>query len=403
MKYENQRTRDLPTSPSMAVSTRARALRAEGRKIIDLSVGEPDFNTPDHIQHAATEAMRQGWTRYTVPAGSPELRAAIVRKFKRENGLDYAADEITVANGAKQLLFNAWLATLEAGDEVVIPAPYWVSYSDMVSLHGGVPVVLPCPPSQGFKLTPAQLEAAITPRTRWFILNSPCNPTGALYSEAELQALGRVLDAHPDVLIISDEIYEHVLLSDAPFVSFGKACPQLRERLLIINGVSKAYAMTGWRLGYAAGPRGLIAALNKLESQSTTSASGVSQAAAIQALDGPQDFVAASRAEYQARGELTVAGLRRINGLTLAQAPLGAFYAYPECSALIGKKTPDGKVLQTDVDVATYLLESGGVAVVPGAAFGMSPYFRLSFAASREALSEALAAIETAVKALQPA
>lgn len=403
MKYENQRTRDLPTSPSMAVSTRARALRAEGRKIIDLSVGEPDFNTPDHIQHAATEAMRQGWTRYTVPAGSPELRAAIVRKFKRENGLDYAADEITVANGAKQLLFNAWLATLETGDEVVIPAPYWVSYSDMVSLHGGVPVVLPCPASQGFKLTPAQLEAAITPRTRWFILNSPCNPTGALYSEAELVALGEVLGRHPDVLIISDEIYEHVLLGDTPFVSFGKACPGLRERLLIINGVSKAYAMTGWRLGYAAGPKGLIAALNKLESQSTTSASGVSQAAAIQALDGPQDFVTSSREEYRARGEMTVAGLRRIDGLALAQAPSGAFYAFPECSGLIGKKTPDGTVLRTDVDVATYLLESGGVAVVPGAAFGMSPYFRLSFAASREALAEALAAIEAAVKVLQHA
>ena len=403
MKYDNARVRALPSSPSMAVSTLARQLRAQGRTIIDLSIGEPDFNTPAHIQDAAYEAVKQGWTRYTVPAGSPELRAAIVSKFERENGLRYEADEITVANGAKQLLFNAWMATIEDGDEVVIPAPYWVSYSDIVRLHGGVPVVIACKPEVGFKLTPAQLEAAITPRTRWFIINTPSNPTGIIYSLEELQALGSVLERHPHVLILSDEIYEHLILGDKPFASFGQACPALRDRLLIVNGVSKAYAMTGWRLGYAAGPKPLIASLNKLESQSTTSASGVSQAAAIQALNGPQDFVAESTTQYSARAKRVIEGLRKIDGLKLDVAPDGAFYAYPDCSGLIGRRTPEGNVLATDSDVASYLLQDGGVAVVPGAAFGMSPYFRLSFAASMTSLEDALRAIAASVAKLQPA
>jgi aspartate aminotransferase len=383
----------------MAVSVLAKKMLAQGEPVINLSLGEPDFNTPAHVIEAAYQAMLKGNNHYTAPNGYEELRQAIVSKFARENGLDYGLDEICIANGAKQLLFNAFLATLEPGDEVITPAPYWVSYTDMVLLNGGVPKVIPCGSEYGFKLDAARLEAAITPRTRWLMLNSPNNPCGAIYTQEEFAALGAVLERHPKVLIISDEIYEHIILGDKPFVPFVKACPGLRERTLLINGVSKAYAMTGYRLGYAAGPKGLIVAMNKTQSQTTTCPSAISQLAAAAALDGPQDFVREANCEYQARGAMVVEGLSAIDGLEL-QMPEGAFYAFPKCAAFIGKRTPDGQVIESDTDLAGYLLRVGKVATVPGSAFGLEPYIRLSFATSREQLEQAIVQLREALAAL---
>lgn len=399
MSFESKRVRQITASPSMMISMMAKKLRSEGREVVDMSLGEPDFDTPAHIIEAGYRAMRDGKTRYTGPAGLIELREAIVRKLARENGLTYTPDEITVANGAKQIIFNALLATLESGDEVIVPTPYWVSYTDMVTLHGGTPKLIQCGMESGFKLTPALLEAAIAERTRWIILNSPSNPSGAIYSREDFAALGEVLTRHPRVLVMSDEIYEHIVLGDLPFVSFGIACPGLRDRTLLINGVSKAYAMTGWRIGYAAGPQALIAALSKIQSQSTTSASSISQVAAITALDGEQDFVAASLAQYRTRGKVLVDGLASIAGLQL-QAPQGSFYAYPSCAALIGKRTPTGEVIASDADLSTYLLKTGGVAAVPGSAFGLSPYFRLSFATSMQNIEMAIVRIRKALSDL---
>jgi aspartate aminotransferase len=396
MNFQSTRALRINSSPSMAVSMAARKMRSAGENVVDLSLGEPDFDTPAHIVEAAYRAMRAGLTRYTAPDGSEELRAAIAGKFKRENGLDYGLDEIAVANGAKQILFSAFLATLEPGDEVVVPAPYWVSYTDIVVLHGGVPRLVPCGVETGFKLTPDRLEAAIGGRTRWLLLNSPSNPGGAIYSPAEYEALAEVLSRHPDILILSDEIYEHIVLGSDPFVSFAAACPHLRDRTLLVNGVSKAYAMTGWRLGYAAGPKALIAGLNKMQSQSTTCPSSISQAAAAAALNGPQDFVGEAVRRYKARGEQVTADLNAIPGLELV-APAGAFYAFPKCSAYIGRCTPDGQVIGNDSELATYLLTHGKVATVPGAAFGLEPYIRLSFATSRENLKMALARIAVAL------
>ena len=400
IRFESTRAASIKSSPSMAVSMAAKAMRAAGEHVVDLSLGEPDFETPAHVVEAAVAAMKQGLTRYTAPDGLPELRAAIVAKFKRENGLDYAPDEISIGNGAKQILFNAFLGTLEPGDEVIVPAPYWVSYTDIVILHGGVPKVVPCGVEDAFKITPERLEAAITPKSRWFLFNSPSNPTGAIYSADELKALGEVLARHPQVAIMSDEIYEHIVAGDVPFTSFAVACPELRERTLLINGVSKAYAMTGWRLGYAAGPKDLTKVLNKMQSQSTTCPSSITQAAAVAALNGPQDFVATAVAEYKARGALVTAGFSAIPGLEVL-APEGAFYLFPKCAAYIGRTAPDGSVIADDTALASYLLKQGKVATVPGSAFGVAPYIRLSFATSRENLSIAVERIADALSKLR--
>ncbi|APG94553.1 pyridoxal phosphate-dependent aminotransferase [Sinorhizobium americanum] len=389
MTFESSRAATIKSSPSMAVSLAAKAMRARGEHVVDLSLGEPDFDTPAHVVEAAVDAMKRGFTRYTAPDGLPELREAIVAKFKRENGLDYAMDEISIGNGAKQILFNAFLGTLEPGDEVIVPAPYWVSYTDIVILHGGTPKIVACGVEDAFKITPERLEAAITPKTRWFLFNSPSNPTGAIYTADELKALGEVLARHPHVAIMSDEIYEHIVCGDVPFTSFANACPELKDRTLSINGVSKAYAMTGWRLGYAAGPKGLTKVLNKLQSQSTTCPSSITQAAAAAALNGPQDFVAKAVAEYKARGELVTQGFSAIPGLEV-RAPEGAFYLFPKCAAYIGKTAPDGRKIENDTALASYLLTEGKIATVPGAAFGVEPYIRLSFATSRENLAMAI-------------
>lgn len=402
MTYVASRLGAVKPSASMAASMAAKALRAKGFDVIDLGLGEPDFPTPPHIAEAAHAAALRGETLYTAAAGTPALRAAVAGKFARENGLDYAADEITVANGAKQIIFNALMATLNDGDEAILPAPYFVSYPEMVKLLGGVPVTPVCGAQTGFRLTPAALEAALTPRTKWLFLNMPGNPSGAVYSLAELQALGAVLDRHPQVLILSDEIYEHILFDGRAFVSFGQACPALRDRTLIVNGVAKAYAMTGWRVGYAAGPAPLIKAMNTVQSQSCTSVAAPMQAAALAALTGPQDCIASFRAAFQRRRDLVVAGISQIPGLTLSP-PEGAFYAYIGCAGLIGKRTPRGQILTDDTAVADYLLNDGHVGSVPGAAYGVSPFFRISTATSDAVLTEAIARIARATAALTEA
>lgn len=402
MSYVASRLSAVKPSASMAASLAAKALRAKGVDVIDLGLGEPDFPTPRHIIDAAHEAALRGETLYTAAGGTPELRQAVADKFRRENGLDYSADEIVVANGAKQIIFNALMATLNEGDEAVLPAPYFVSYPEMVKLLGGVPVTPVCGADSGFRLTPAALEAAITPRTKWLFLNMPGNPSGAVYGMDELKALGAVLARHPQVLILSDEIYEHILFDGCAFVSFGQACPELRDRTLIVNGVAKAYAMTGWRVGYAAGPAPLVKAMNTVQSQSCTSVAAPMQAAALAALTGPQECVAEFRAAFERRRDLVVAGVAAIPGLTLPP-PEGAFYAYIGCAGLIGKRTPEGAILTDDTEVVAYLLNAGHVSSVPGAAYGVSPYFRISTATADAVLVEALSRIGNAVAALTEA
>lgn len=396
MSYIASRLSAVKPSASMAASQAARALRAKGVDVIDLGLGEPDFPTPSHIIEAAHVAAKAGQTLYTGAAGTAEVREAVAGKFRRENGLDYTADDVVVANGAKQIIFNALMATLESGDEAILPAPYFVSYPEMVKLLGGRPVLIECPETSGFRLTPELLEKAITPRTKWLFLNMPGNPSGAIYSQSDLRALGAVLVRHPQVLVLSDEIYEHILFDGRDFVSFGKACPELRDRTLIVNGVSKSYAMTGWRVGYAAGPAPLTRAMAIIQSQSCTSVCSIAQAATVAALNGPQDEVARFRQAFEARRDLVVDGIRRINGLTLSP-PEGAFYAYIGCASLIGRRTPKGVVLEDDTAVANYLLNEGRVASVPGAAYGLSPYFRISTATGEEVLTEAIARIDAAV------
>jgi len=402
MSYVASRLSAVKPSASMAASMAAKALRATGVDVIDLGLGEPDFPTPTHVVEATYKAALAGETLYTAAGGTPALRKAVAEKFARENGLAYGPDDIVVANGAKQVIFNALMATLDAGDEAILPAPYFVSYPEMVKLLGGVPVITECPADAGFRLTPQALEAAITPRTKWLFLNMPGNPSGAVYSEADLKALGTVLAKHPNVLVLSDEIYEHIIFDNRKFVSFGKACPDLKDRTLIVNGVAKAYAMTGWRVGYAAGPAPLVKAMNTVQSQSCTSVAAPMQAAALAALTGPQDCVGEFRAAFERRRDLVVAGISRIEGLTLPP-PEGAFYAYIGCAALIGRRTPKGTVLADDVAVADYLLAEGHVSSVPGTAYGLSPFFRISTATSDAILTEAIARIGRAVAALQPA
>ncbi|MDR0809275.1 MAG: pyridoxal phosphate-dependent aminotransferase [Gemmobacter sp.] len=402
MNYVATRLAAVKPSASMAASMAAKVLRATGVDVIDLGLGEPDFPTPTHVAEAAHAAAARGETLYTAAAGTPALRAAVAEKFRRENGLDYGPDDIVVANGAKQIIFNALMATLNEGDEAILPTPYFVSYPEMVKLLGGVPVTPACPAETGFRLTPQVLEAAITPRTKWLFLNMPGNPSGAVYSQAELQALGAVLAKHPQVLILSDEIYEHILFDGRQFVSFGQACPELRDRTLIVNGVAKAYAMTGWRVGYAAGPAPLIKAMNTVQSQSVTSVAAPMQAAALAALTGPQECIPQFREAFERRRDLVVAGVAQIPGLTLPP-PEGAFYAYIGCAGLIGKRTPAGDTLTDDTAVVAYLLHHAHVGAVPGAAYGLSPFFRISTATSDAVLSEAIARIGRAVAALSEA
>jgi aspartate aminotransferase len=399
MNYIASRLSVVKPSASMAASLAAKAMAAKGIDVIDLGLGEPDFPTPAHIIDAAFEAARAGDTLYTASAGTVALRQAIAGKFARENGLTYGLDEIAVANGAKQIIFNALMATLNDGDEVIVPAPYFVSYPEMVKLLGGLPVSVACTAASGFRLTPALLESVITPRTKWLFLNMPGNPSGANYSREDLQALGAVLAKHPHVLVLSDEIYEHILFDGREFVSFTNACPELRERALIVNGVSKAYAMTGWRVGYAAGPAALIKAMSTVQGQSCTSVCSIAQAASVAALNGPQDQVAVFREAFQRRRDLVVAGIAKQQALNL-DAPDGAFYAYIGCAGVIGARTPAGKVLETDIDVVQYLLDEGHVSSVPGTAYGLSPYFRISTATSDAVLTEAVARINRAVSAL---
>lgn len=400
MSHIASRLSAVKPSASMAVSQAARELASTGVDVIDLGLGEPDFPAPAHITEAAFAAARAQRMLYTASLGTADLRKAIVGKFRRENGLDYAIDEIAVANGAKQIIFNALMATVEEGDEVILPAPYFVSYPEMAKLFGGVPVTPACPAESGFRLTPEVLEAALTEKTRWLFLNMPGNPSGAVYTKEQLAALGAVLASYPKVMILSDEIYEHIIFDGHAFVSFGLACPRLRDRTLIVNGMSKAYAMTGWRVGYAAGPRDLIKAMGTIQSQSCTSVSAPAQIAAQAALEGPQEDVAKFCAAFERRRDLVVKGVGEIDALSL-EPPEGAFYAYIGCAALIGAKTPSGLTLASDVDVATYLLDEGHVAAVPGTAYGLSPFFRISTATSEEVLAEAVRRIGAAVAKLE--
>jgi aspartate aminotransferase len=384
----------IKPSPTIAISDLARSLKAEGRDVIGLSAGEPDFDTPDHIKAAAKTAIDQGETKYTTVDGTAALKQAVANKFKRDNGLTYdPATEITVGTGGKQVLFNALMATVNPGDEVIIPAPYWVSYPDIVLLAGGKPVVVKAPASKGFQLQPEDLEKAITPKTKWFVLNSPSNPSGAAYSADELKALGAVLDRHPHVWVLSDDIYEHLVYDGFEFSTIAQVCPQLHDRTLTLNGVSKAYAMTGWRIGFAGGPAVLIKAMAKLQSQSTTNPSSISQAAAVEALNGPSGFLKEWVQTFAGRRDLVVGMLNQATGLTCPN-PVGAFYVYPSCEALIGKSTPDGQKIESDEDFGKALLATEGVAVVHGAAFGLEPHFRVSYATSTEVLTDACERIQ---------
>jgi len=379
-------------SPTIAMTTLAQELKAQGRDIISLSAGEPDFDTPEHIKRAAAAAIAAGKTKYTAPDGMPELKQAICKKFSRENALEYSPSQISVGTGGKQTLFNAFMATLNAEDEVIIPAPYWVSYPDMVLLAGGTPVVVATDVKDNYKLTAKALRAAITENTKWFIFNSPSNPTGAGYTAPELKALTDVLLDFPDVMVMSDDMYEHLTYDGFKFVSPAQVEPRLYARTLTCNGVSKAYAMTGWRIGYAAGPEALIAAMRKVQSQTTSNPCSISQWAALEALEGPQEFLQDNQTLFKGRRDLVVAGLNAIEGIT-CPIPEGAFYVYPSIAGLIGKTTPSGKVIATDEDFAIALLEDTGVAAVFGAAFGLSPNFRISYATSESQLSEACARI----------
>ena len=380
-------------SPTIAVSTKAREMKAAGVDIIGLSAGEPDFDTPENIREAAKAAIDNGDTRYTAPDGTPALKQAICAKFKRDNGLDYQPSQISASTGGKQVLYNALVATLNPGDEVIIPAPYWVSYPDMVLLAGGEPVIVEGPLESGYKITAEKLEAAITPKTKWLIFNSPSNPTGAGYTWDELKAITEVLMRHDHVWVMTDDMYEHLSYEGFTFCTPAEVEPALMDRTLTVNGVSKAYAMTGWRIGYAGGPEHLIKAMGKVQSQSTSNPSSVSQAAAVEALNGPQDYISWSLEHFQRRRDLVVSMLNQANGIN-CPTPDGAFYVYPSIAGCIGKKSPTGKIIETDEDFAGELLEAEGVAVVFGGAFGLSPNFRVSYAASDEQLKSACERIQ---------
>ena len=399
MALISSRLNRIKPSATMAVTGRAQELKEAGVDVIGLGAGEPDFDTPENAQEAAIAAIRAGHTKYTQVPGTLELREAICAKFKRENSLEYKPEQIQVASGGKQSIYNAIMATVNENDEVIIPAPYWVSYPDIVLLAEGKPVIIQAKQENNFKINAQQLEAAITPKTKWLILNSPSNPTGAAYSKEELKALTDVLLRHVHVLLMTDDIYEHIIYDNFEFVTPAQVEPKLYNRILTLNGVSKAYAMTGWRVGYAGGPVELIQGMNKIQSQSTSHAASISQAAAVAALNGPQEFIAKNNAVFKERRDLVVSMLNQAEGLECL-IPQGAFYVYPSCAGMIGKTTPEGKILINDLEVATYLLESEGVAVVFGAAFGLSPFFRISYATGTEILVEACARIQRACRNL---
>lgn len=383
----------IKPSATIAVAQKARDLKAAGRDVISLGAGEPDFDTPENIKNAAIEAMRRGETKYTPVAGIPELRKAIVAKFKRENNLDYTTDQIIVGTGGKQILFNAFMASLDKGDEVIIPAPFWVSYPEMVAVNNGTPIFVDAKAEFDYKLQPEDLEAAITPKTKWFVFNSPSNPSGAAYSHDELKKLTDVLVKYPHVHILTDDMYEHLTYGDFKFATPAGVEPKLYDRTLTVNGVSKAYAMTGWRIGYAGGPRELIKAMETIQSQQTSGACSIAQWAAVEALNGPQDFIAKNKAIFQARRDLVVSMLNQATGID-CPTPEGAFYVYPSCAKLIGKKTPEGKVINSDEDFVSELLQAEAVAVVHGSAFGLGPAFRISYATSEKLLEEACSRIQ---------
>ncbi len=383
----------IKPSATIAVTSKARELKAAGRDVIGLGAGEPDFDTPQNIKDAAIEAIRSGRTKYTAVDGIPELKAAIVAKFKRENNLDYEPGQVSVGTGGKQVLYNALMATINPGDEVLIPAPYWVSYPDMVALAGGTPMSIGASVESGYKITPEALDAAITPSTKWLIFNSPSNPSGAAYTRAEIKALSEVLLRHPHVWVMTDDMYEHLVYDDFEFATMAEVEPALYDRTLTVNGVSKAYCMTGWRIGYGAGPASLIKAMGTIQSQSTSNPCSISQYAALEALTGPQDFIAKNNERFKARRDLVVSMLNQATGIE-CPTPEGAFYVYPSCAGTLGKTTTGGRRIDSDEDFVTALLEEEGVAVVQGSAFGLAPFFRISYATSDEVLEEACSRIQ---------
>jgi aspartate aminotransferase len=388
----------IKPSPTIAVTQKARELKASGKDIIGLGAGEPDFDTPENIKQAAIKAIKDGDTKYTAVDGTPALKNAIINKFKRENNLEYQINQITVGAGGKHVIYNAMVATLNEGDEVIVPAPYWVSYPDIVLLAGGTPIILECTEKQGFKINPLELEKIITKKTKWIILNSPSNPTGACYSEKDIREIAKVLEKHPQVNILSDDIYEHVTYENFKFFTIAQI-ESLKDRVLTMNGVSKAYSMTGWRIGYAAGPKEIIKAIAKIQSQSTTNPSSISQAAAVEALNGTQDFIKERANSFQERRNFVVKALNEIEGIECLN-PDGAFYVFPSCKGLIGKKDTNGNELKMDTDFVQSLLENSGVAVVQGSAFGLEGFFRISYATSMENLKKALEKISSFCKSL---
>ena len=400
MNFIADRLKRIKPSMTVGINVKANALRAEGKDVLVLAAGEPDFDTPLNIRKAAVIAMEEGQTRYVPGKGTPALQKAIQSKFLKDNNLNYDLDEIIVGVGGKHIIYNAMMATINPEDEVIIPAPFWVSYPDIVLLAEGKPVIVPCPEDQNFKLTADQLEKNITDKTKWLMLNSPSNPTGSLYSKQELQKLADVLLKYPQVLIMSDDIYEKVIYDDLEFSTIASVEPKLKDRCLTLNGVSKSYCMTGWRLGYCGAPKEIIAAMNKIQSQSTTSTSSISMAASVEALNGSQDFINEHNQAFVRRRDLVVNLLNKIDGLSCL-TPQGAFYVYPSCAGVIGKVTPDGQKISNDEDFMSYLLESEGIAGVHGAAFGLSPYFRLSYATSDEILKDACARIKRACEQLK--
>ena len=400
MNFIADRLKRIKPSMTVGINVKANALRAEGKDVLVLAAGEPDFDTPLNIRKAAVTAMEEGQTRYVPGKGTPVLQKAIQSKFLKDNNLNYDLDEIIVGVGGKHIIYNAMMATINPEDEVIIPAPFWVSYPDIVLLAEGKPIIVPCPEDQNFKLTADQLEKSITDNTKWLMLNSPSNPTGSLYSKQELKRLADVLLRYPQVLIMSDDIYEKVIYDDLEFSTIASVEPKLKDRCLTLNGVSKSYCMTGWRLGYCGAPKEIIAAMNKIQSQSTTSTSSISMAASVEALNGSQDFIDEHNQAFVRRRDLVVNLLNQIDGLSCL-TPQGAFYVYPSCAGVIGKQTPEGKKISNDEDFMSYLLESEGIAGVHGAAFGLSPYFRLSYATSDEILKDACARIKRACEQLK--
>ncbi len=396
----SQRLTKIKPSLTVSINVKANALRAEGRDVLVLAAGEPDFDTPVNIRNAAVKAMEEGQTRYVPGKGTPALQKAIIKKFQQDNDIKYSPDEIMVGVGGKHIIYNAMMATLNPNDEVIIPAPFWVSYPDIVMLAEGKPVIVKCDASQDFKITPEQLEKNISENTKWLMLNSPSNPTGAVYSFNELKAISEVLLKHPDVLVMTDDIYEKIIYDDNKFFTIASVEPKIKNRTLTLNGVSKAYCMTGWRLGYCGGPKDIIAGMNKIQSQSTTSTSSISMAASVEALNGNQDFIEKHNIQFKKRRDMVVEKLNKIQGLSCA-VPSGAFYIYPSCVGVIGKQTPKGNTINTDEDFMNYLLDSEGVAGVHGEAFGLSPYFRISYATDNKTLIDACERIKRACSNLK--